>query len=268
MDHTQLAHTTPSTGAQDRADAAGSANRADERPCRPAQAAVIRGADMHEAEQADNSRASRARPIGPLSPAVVTWGTTIPFGLTGTAGAAAINFTNSGGALPTGIVAGTNYYVILSSISGNTFQIATSADNAIAGTAINTSGSQSGTHTGIPAAILATGTAVNIAAVSVPAGDYDARGTNVFAPAAATTITVLQSRLSATSASSTAIIGYNSRVAYASAGVAIGANFVWLPVGPSRFSLAATSTIYLIAPSTFATDVLSAGGGLSLRRVP
>jgi hypothetical protein len=118
------------------------------------------GSQYYAASSGDSGQgtASSTITVTIASPAVVTWGTTIPFGLTGTAGAAAINFTNSGGALPTGIVAGTNYYVILSSISGNTFQIATSADNAIAGTAINTSGSQSGTHTGIPAAILATGT--------------------------------------------------------------------------------------------------------------
>lgn len=49
------------------------------------------------------------------------------------------------GALPTGLVAGTTYYVTNSST--NTFNVSTTYANAIAGTKINTSGTQSGTHT-------------------------------------------------------------------------------------------------------------------------
>lgn len=49
------------------------------------------------------------------------------------------------GALPTGLTAGTTYYVIVASSS--TFKFATTLANALANTAINTSGSQSGTHT-------------------------------------------------------------------------------------------------------------------------
>jgi len=47
------------------------------------------------------------------------------------------------GALPTGITAGTSYFVISAGLTANEFRIATSSE----GTAINTSGSQSGTHT-------------------------------------------------------------------------------------------------------------------------
>lgn len=53
-----------------------------------------------------------------------------------------IKFSTTG-ALPTGLVAGTTYY--LKSKSGDTFQLAATPG----GTSINTSGSQSGTHTGI-----------------------------------------------------------------------------------------------------------------------
>ena len=48
------------------------------------------------------------------------------------------------GALPTGLTANTNYYVIY--VNANTFQLATTLANALAGTAIDTSGTQSGTH--------------------------------------------------------------------------------------------------------------------------
>lgn len=70
------------------------------------------------------------------SPCVVTWATHV------LADGDPIVFTNSGGALPTGIVAGTVYYV--KSPTTNTFNIAATPNGA----AINTSGSQSGTHTG------------------------------------------------------------------------------------------------------------------------
>jgi hypothetical protein len=47
------------------------------------------------------------------------------------------------GSLPTGLTAGTTYYVVSASRSAGTFQLASS----VGGAAINTSGSQSGTHT-------------------------------------------------------------------------------------------------------------------------
>jgi microcystin-dependent protein len=49
------------------------------------------------------------------------------------------------GALPTGLTANTLYYVIF--VDANTFRLASSYANAIAGTALNTSGTQSGVHT-------------------------------------------------------------------------------------------------------------------------
>lgn len=49
------------------------------------------------------------------------------------------------GALPTGLSASTTYFVV--AIDANTFSLATSEANALAGTKITTSGSQSGTHT-------------------------------------------------------------------------------------------------------------------------
>lgn len=74
------------------------------------------------------------------SPCVVTWtghplkeGDPIIFSTTG--------------ALPTGVTAGTIYFVGKSP-AANTFNISTSLANVVAGTYINTTGTQSGTHTG------------------------------------------------------------------------------------------------------------------------
>lgn len=80
------------------------------------------------------------------TPGVITW--TAHGLVTGSP----VVFTTTG-ALPTGITAGTTYYAITTATLGlNTFQIATSPANAQAGTAITTTGSQSGTQTGTTSA--------------------------------------------------------------------------------------------------------------------
>lgn len=56
-----------------------------------------------------------------------------------------ILYLTTTGALPTGLSASTQYFVIKN--DANTFWLATSYANALAGTKINTSGTQSGTHT-------------------------------------------------------------------------------------------------------------------------
>lgn len=71
--------------------------------------------------------------ISIATPGVVTWNT---HGFTGNE---EISFTTTG-ALPTGLTAGTRYYVKY--VDGNTFQVSASAG----GVAINTSGTQSGVH--------------------------------------------------------------------------------------------------------------------------
>lgn len=57
----------------------------------------------------------------------------------------AIQVSNSGGALPTGLAASTNYFVI--NLSATTFKLATTITNANAGTAIDITGNGSGTNT-------------------------------------------------------------------------------------------------------------------------
>lgn len=69
------------------------------------------------------------------TPAVVTW-TGHPLQHTDSV------VFNTTGALPTGVTAGTIYYVISSGLTADTFQFSTS----VGGAAVNTSGTQSGTH--------------------------------------------------------------------------------------------------------------------------
>lgn len=75
------------------------------------------------------------------TPAVVTWTAH------GLVAGAPLTFTTTG-ALPTGVTAGTTYYVSTTGLATDTFELAASLSDALAGTpVINTSGSQSGTHT-------------------------------------------------------------------------------------------------------------------------
>lgn len=70
------------------------------------------------------------------SPAVVTWAAH------GLVTGDAVVFNNTGGALPTGVIAGTTYFVIAAGLATNTFEFSATSG----GVAVNTSGSQSGVH--------------------------------------------------------------------------------------------------------------------------
>jgi hypothetical protein len=75
------------------------------------------------------------------SPAVLSWTSN---GFRVGAGTDAPSFScTTTGALPTGMTAGSSYYVISAGLGANSFEFAATAG----GSAINTSGSQSGTHT-------------------------------------------------------------------------------------------------------------------------
>ncbi len=79
------------------------------------------------------------------TPGVVTWNAH------GLYNGQPIQLTTTG-ALPTGLVANTTYWV--TNTATNTFNLSTSLVNAAAGTKIATSGSQSGTHTMVAASIV------------------------------------------------------------------------------------------------------------------
>ena len=71
------------------------------------------------------------------SPGVITWNAH------GFLAGQAVSFTTTG-ALPTGLTAGTTYYVLSSGLTANSFQVSATPG----GTAIATTGTQSGVHTG------------------------------------------------------------------------------------------------------------------------
>jgi hypothetical protein len=82
--------------------------------------------------------------ISIASPAVITWKDAGGSGLTHNFAAGdKVVFTTTG-ALPTGITSGTSYYVMSTNLQSTSFQIAATPG----GSAVNATGTQSGTHTG------------------------------------------------------------------------------------------------------------------------
>lgn len=195
------------------------------------------------------------------SPAVVT---VTAHGFS-TDGLAPVFFTTTG-ALPTGITASTIYWTVPGTVTANTFQIATSIANAVAGTSINTSGSQSGVHTPFSRFDLTTATNTNYCALSLPAGDWDVTGTLGLSFGATTNITSIIGSISNTSAtldqspSRILALGYGSGQVI---GNTVSNQFV-LPT--TRISLSATTTVYAVAQVGFTVSTTTVYGLLRGRR--
>jgi hypothetical protein len=109
-------------------------------------AELERIADVTQHELVINGGALQLQPKGIVPVGIFTVTIASPGVFTKTAhglvAGNAVQFSTSG-ALPTGIVAGVTYWVIAAGLTANTFEVALTPGGA----AINTSGSQSGTHT-------------------------------------------------------------------------------------------------------------------------
>ncbi len=113
------------------------------------------------------------------------------------------------------------------------------------------------------AVALTTDVAANITSISLTAGDWDVSGVVFFASSGGTPT----ARVAATnSTSATNPSDTSGRINYAGAfGSSYGSHS--LPLIPARYSLSATTTVYLIATSTFAAGTHTAWGLIQARRV-
>lgn len=189
------------------------------------------------------------------SPGVITW---TAHGLKANA---PVTLTTSS-ALPTGFTAGTTYYVVGSSITTNTFTLATTIANAVAGTAINTSGSQSGTQTGTNSVSLTNNTNANVCGITLTAGDWDVWGNVRFAANALTTASLFQGGINTTSAT----LGFNGALTVLPLSVSAAGTEPAFQVGTLRVSTASTIPVYLVDFSTFATSTMNGEGFIAARR--
>jgi len=109
---------------------------------------------------------------------------------------------------------------------------------------------------------LTSGITANITSISLTAGDWDVHGVVQFAPAGTTTVGGILSGLSSTSATIGAVGTFQQGTATYTAG---GAQAMTTPT--ARFTLASTTTIFLVANTFFSVSTMAANGFLRARRV-
>jgi hypothetical protein len=112
---------------------------------------------------------------------------------------------------------------------------------------------------------LVTATAKTVTSISLTAGDWEVCGTVGFSPAGGTTITQQIATVN-TSPNALQTSPGNGSYAVLSATHPAG-NASVMPTGTSRLSLAATTTVYLVAQSNFSGSTNAAYGFIGARRV-
>lgn len=94
-----------------------------------------------------------------------------------------VTFTTTG-ALPTGLTAGTPYYVSATGLTANTYQVSATPNGA----SITTSGTQSGVQTATGSVNLTSTVNANVCALALGAGTYDVSGVALYHSASGTTV--------------------------------------------------------------------------------
>jgi hypothetical protein len=113
---------------------------------------------------------------------------------------------------------------------------------------------------------LTNATAANVTSISLTAGDWDVWANPVFTGNSTTTVTALIGSLSTTTATLNSTPGQRSDMGFNNFAVFADDGFESIPVGPARFSLSATTTIFLVAQSNFSVSTASAYGIIQARR--
>lgn len=123
---------------------------------------------------------------------------------------------------------------------------------------------------GSTVSLTTSGTAYNIASMTLGPGDWDVRGQIQHSAGTNTSVTKIISGISSTSATTAGQAGGNgifpepTRIMCMAAGVPNGV--MSQDVGPFRLSTDSSTTMYLIAQDTFTVSTFSAYGTISARR--
>ena len=138
----------------------------------------------------------------------------------------------------------------------------TTNDNAAAGAVGEFISANAGQGTAVT---LSTGVAANVLSISLTAGDWDVQGNVDYIPGTTTVVTYTQQGSSSTSATLPA--GFATSAFAAPASYTPGANVFGQTIPTQRYSLAGTTTVYLVAYSTFSTSTMKAFGYIQARRM-
>jgi len=196
------------------------------------------------------------------APGIISW-TGNPYYLataTGNGCAALVVFS---GAVPTGLVAGTNYYVTCNgAFTANAFNVSSSVANAIAGVAITTTGSSSGVTAG-NMATLSSATAVDFGGFSLTAGDWDVTGIEAIAPASTTSVTFSSGGIAAGSL----LTGILFSFSFQRSAAQVPGSFSYVPLSVERITISSTTTFFCGSKVAFSVSTMTAGGECRARRV-
>ena len=118
---------------------------------------------------------------------------------------------------------------------------------------------------------LTTNTAANVTSITLTAGDWDLSGVIDFNPAATTSVTNITAGVSLTSATLSAQtggsgLGTDPTMAWNQA-ASVPAAVMAMEVPAVRLSITATTTVYLVAKSTFTVSTMTAYGTIRANRV-
>lgn len=198
------------------------------------------------------------------SPAVVSYALH-GFSKTGTS---PVVFTTTG-ALPRGIVAGTACWTVPGTATSTTFQIASSVENALAGTSIATTGTQSGTHTGAELIPLTTTVNQNFGAIKLTAGDWDVGGSVGFSLGSTTRVAYWAASLTTASATLDQKPGRYFGNQFSDAGVVLGSGISSQFAMPTRrivVPAGSTQIVYGVLQASFTAGPAYGFGSLWARR--
>lgn len=116
-----------------------------------------------------------------------------------------------------------------------------------------------------PGSGITSATTANVTSISLTAGDWDVRGNAIFIAAGSTALSSLQLAINTTSATlptpPNADAYTVSQLTFATGGTQ------GISTGPTRISVASTTTVYLVANAAFTTSTMTAYGSISARRI-
>jgi hypothetical protein len=213
------------------------------------------------------------------NPAVISWSGSNISGINGRDDICPFELTTTG-TLPSPLQPSSTSTLYWTVPQNGVINIASSLENALAGVVITTSGTQSGTQTVVMGYPLTTATATEVTALTLTPGDWDVAGNGFAEVATASPFTVTTSEIVAIQTGSQC--ASTPPVMPASPGIS-GGNGSWYPsggftssaffpemqlvgVGPSRISLAATTTVCLLEKDLFTTGPASGLGYIGARR--
>lgn len=189
-------------------------------------------------------------------------------GATGADPAFGNNPTITGGTIDGAVIGGTTPAAGSFTTLSSTGNFTPSQTNGIVGTTTNNSANAGSVGEFLPnttsGTSLTSTVAANATSISLTAGDWDVTGVVQFVPGAGATVTVIGTGTNTTSATFGAF-QMNSIITGISAPAASGSLSLAAPV--TRFSLSATTTVFLIASSTFSGGTQTCNGFIRARRV-